>query len=140
MGARVGEGAFEAVSDLHPDAPALREEEENDAVRLALLSHAPGMERAIRELFERRSVGDLPVDPDEDLVRRFALERRELLVQARGGLRRDDPREIREVLRGLRRRRGRARAERGARKKEKQEEKEEENPSLLFLLSSLVRT
>ena len=98
-----GIDALEAVAHLDADLPVLREDEEDRAVVLLLLARAPLLGGADGEVLEREALGNLPVDPDEDLVGGVPLELLEPRVQRLGLARAEDAGAVGDVPRGLRR-------------------------------------
>src|SRR5262245_2376532 len=93
----VGDGPLEAVPDLDPDFPVLREDEEDGAVVGLLLTRPPLLRGADGEVLESEPLRDASIDPDEDLIRGVALELSELLVQSLGDARAEDVRPIGDV-------------------------------------------
>src|SRR5262249_59596311 len=98
-GHEVGDAVLEAVADLDPHLAVVGQDEEDGAVVAGPVSDAPGPERALREVFNRR-LARRAADPDEDLRARGAsvgLEpRRERLARGR----REEAGAVRDVLGG----------------------------------------
>jgi hypothetical protein len=99
----VGQRALQAVADLDSGGAIAREEKEDGAVVLLLLTRAPLLRGADREVLEGESLGDLVVDPDEHLVRSVALELLELRVQGLRLARAEHAGAVRDVALRLRR-------------------------------------
>ena len=96
---RIGQNAFETITNLQIHFAILNEHEENRAVVFDFLPDAPPPRHADRVIFNGRIRLHLRVDGNDDLLGSLALEFLELLVQLRRDLRRDDVRVIIEVLR-----------------------------------------
>ena len=76
---------FEAVASLDARFVILHEDEQDRAVVVLLLAHAPGLEKAVAVIVERIVGLELGIDDGDDLVRRLAFEAGQLCVQRIGG-------------------------------------------------------
>src|SRR5262249_2776003 len=98
-GHEVGDAVLEAVADLDPHLAVVGQDEEDGAVVAGPVSDAPGPERALREVFDRRVAGRA-ADPDEDLRARGAGVGREPGRERRARRWRGEAGAVRDVLGG----------------------------------------
>ncbi len=92
----IGDGRFQAIADLQPVAPLADGQQQQDAVVLAFLSHAPRVEDGVRDFLDRlafeRRQGD-----ERHLRAGRLLHGRAVLLQRRLALRIHDAGEIVDV-------------------------------------------
>ena len=81
----VRQRTFEAVADLNKHLAILNEDEQHGAVAFIFLADAPRLGNTLCVIVDRRIALHLRKYRDHDLIGRFALELRELLVEAQRG-------------------------------------------------------
>src|SRR5437667_12865481 len=84
IGSDVWHGAFQAISDLDRYLAILGEHKEHYAIAPFLLADAPSLCDALRVVRDIRVALHLRKNGDHDLIGRFALELRKLLVETLG--------------------------------------------------------
>ncbi len=86
----VRQRTFEAVADLNKHLAILNEDEQHDAVSFILLADTPGLGDTLCVILNRRIALHFRKYRDHDLIGRFTLELRELLVEVQRGFLRND--------------------------------------------------
>src|SRR5205814_8261110 len=81
----VRQRTFEAVADLNKHLAVLNKDKQHDAVSFIFLADAPGLSDTLCVIIDRRIALHFRKYRNHDLVGRFALELRELLVEAQRG-------------------------------------------------------